>query len=440
MRKMKDSGIAWIGEIPEEWETKRLKFICTINPMVNIDDINPETEVSFLPMENIKYGYFVNTIIKNFSEYCSSYNIFNDGDILLAKVTPCFENGNIAIANNLKNCIGFGTSEIFVVRVNNIDNKFLFYYFRNELFRQRAIATMSGTGGLKRISPQFMRDENVLFPPLPEQRRIASYLDTKCAEIDRSMELVRQSIDKLKEYKMSIITEAVTKGLDPDVPMKDSGIAWIGEIPEGWEVRKFKDIFVFNRGLPITKKNLVEIGIPVLSYGQIHAKENTGTRVNTELFRFVPQIYLNTHRESLLNIGDILFADTSEDYEGIGNNIYIDLEQKIFAGYHTIICRPIINLKTKYLPYLFQTDIWRSQLRANVSGIKVFSITQKLLRDTFVIFPHLQEQHSIASYLDAKCAEIDAIIAKKQELLDKLTAYKKSLIFECVTGKREIAA
>ena len=133
MRRMKDSGVPWIGEIPEGWEIKRLKSICTINPRVNIDNINLETEVSFLPMENIKYGYLVDTIIKNFSEYCLSYNIFNDGDILLAKVTPCFENGNIAIANNLKNCIGFGTSEIFVVRISNTyntDNRFLFYYFR----------------------------------------------------------------------------------------------------------------------------------------------------------------------------------------------------------------------------------------------------------------------------------------------------------------------
>lgn len=221
--------------------------------------------------------------------------------------------------------------------------------------------------------------------------------------------------------------------------MKDSGIAWIGEIPEEWEIKKFKDIFIFGRGLPITKENLVETGIPVLSYGQIHSKNNPGTRVNTELFRFVPQTYLDTHRDSLLDAGDIIFADTSEDYEGIGNNIHIDLEQKIFAGYHTIICHPVVNLQTKYFPYLFQTDMWRSQLRANVSGIKVFSITQKLLRETSVLIPPFLEQRRIADYLDAKCAEIDALIAQKQTLLDKLVEYKKSLIFECVTGKREVA-
>ncbi|MBD5647118.1 MAG: restriction endonuclease subunit S [Desulfovibrio sp.] len=207
---MKDSGVPWIGEMPETWKIIRLKYVCTLNPRINVDDINPETELSFFPMESIKNGYVVNTQKKFFSEYCSSYNIFNNGDILLAKVTPCFENGNIAIASNLEKCIGFGTSEIFIIRANNIDNKFLFYWLRNELFKLRAISTMSGTGGLKRISSQFMRDENILVPPRSEQHRISAYLDAKCAEIDTLIAQKQALLDKLAEYKKSLIFECVT--------------------------------------------------------------------------------------------------------------------------------------------------------------------------------------------------------------------------------------
>lgn len=441
MRKMKDSGIAWIGEIPEHWKCCQIKYFGDIvggtgfplEYQGNTEEIYPFYKVSDLELSSD--GKFLTTPKNSISEEIAKLihaKIVRKKSIVYAKIGAALLLNRRRII--IKDSIIDNNMSAFTP-ISDINLNWCFYLFTVidfSIFIYPGTVPSFSEGAQSRIK--------IPVPLKDTQDKISAYLDTKCAEIDRSMELARQGIDTLKAYRMSVITEAVTKGLDPDVPMKDSGVPWIGEIPEGWEVRKFKDIFIFDRGLPITKENLIETGIPVLSYGQIHAKKNTGTTVNTELLRFVSQIYLDTHRESLLNVGDILFADTSEDYDGIGNSIYIDLEQKIFAGYHTIICRPIINLQTKYLPYLFQTDVWRSQIRANVSGIKVFSITQKLLRDTFIIFPPLSEQHRIAAYLDAKCAEIDAIIARKQELLDKLAAYKKSLIYECVTGKREVAA
>ncbi|WP_297849370.1 restriction endonuclease subunit S [uncultured Desulfovibrio sp.] len=433
MRRMKDSGVPWIGEIPEGWEIKRLKSICTINPRVNIDNINLETEVSFLPMENIKYGYLVDTIIKNFSEYCLSYNIFNDGDILLAKVTPCFENGNIAIANNLKNCIGFGTSEIFVVRISNTyntDNRFLFYYFRNELFRQRAIATMSGTGGLKRISPQFMRDEKILFPPFPEQQHIASYLDAKCTEIDRSMELVRQSMDKLKAYKMSVITEAVTKGLDPDVPMKDSGVPWIGQIPIAWKCMPLKRL-VTNVKTGSTPKGAEE---------KYYAEDGLKWFTPADFITF-PYIDNSIKKLSDLGAKEVkTFPQNSVLLIGIGATMgKVALVRCQCSANQQINC---IQCKNDLLPLFLTfhlatiTDYLFKCGKFNTLPI----LNQEETKDIYIPLPPLSEQHRIASYLDTKCAEIDAIIAQKQELLDKLATYKKSLIFECVTGKREVAA
>lgn len=137
--------------------------------------------------------------------------------------------------------------------------------------------------------------------------------------------------------------------------------------------------------------------------------------------------------------GDIIFADTSEDLEGCGNCIYIDRDMLLYAGYHTIIAKNISTYINRFFSYLFQTDCWRSQIRKMVNGVKLFSIPQKLLSSTDIITPSLSEQQSIADYLDQKCSEIDKLISIKQQKIEKLKDYKKSLIFECVTGKRKVS-
>ena len=141
---------------------------------------------------------------------------------------------------------------------------------------------------------------------------------------------------------------------------------------------------------------------------------------------------------SLGNYGDLFFADTSEDYEGIGNAVYIDTVEDIFAGYHTIIVHPIIDMEKKYLAYLCKSECWRSQLRAMASGIKVYSVTQNMLKKVSVVIPFTKDQKEIVDYLDTKCAKIDNLISIKQAKIEKLNQYKKSLIYEYVTGKKEV--
>ena len=215
---------------------------------------------------------------------------------------------------------------------------------------------------------------------------------------------------------------------------KDSGIAWIDMIPKGWKALPFKSIFYTEKGLNITKADLTETGVPVLSYGQIHSKQNTGTYLNEELFKFVPRSYLKTNPECLVQKGCLLIADTSEDYEGCGNAIYVDSNKTLFAGYHTIIARPYnIGRDYKYFAYLLLTDNWRQQVRSCVSGIKVYSVNQKILKQTSVLFPPLPEQEAIATYLDEKCGEIDSLISLQEEMISELQAYKQSVITEAVT-------
>lgn len=213
--------------------------------------------------------------------------------------------------------------------------------------------------------------------------------------------------------------------------MKDSGVEWIGEIPKEWGIKPLKALFSFGKGLPITKENLKENGIPVISYGQIHAKWNSGTTLHDELKRYVDNKYLKTNPSSLVKKGDFILADTSEDREGCGNCAYIDKDETLFAGYHTIILKSLCNCDNKYFAYLFITDAWRSQIRMRVTGVKLFSISKRILANTSVIIPC--NANEIVSYLDKKCTQIDKLIENQQKQIEKLKAYKQSIITETVT-------
>lgn len=214
---------------------------------------------------------------------------------------------------------------------------------------------------------------------------------------------------------------------------KDSGVLWQEKIPSHWRLVSFKRLFSFGRGLSITKADLVEEGIPVISYGQIHSKQNTGTKIEQHLLRYVPESYTEGNDSSKVNKGDFIFADTSEDLEGCGNCVYIDKDYLLYAGYHSIIARSIQSSDNKYLAYLFKTDCWRSQIRSSVNGVKVFSVTQSTLSDSTVILPPVEEQITIASYLDHKVGQIDATIAEKEQMLEDLKAYRSAIISEAVT-------
>ncbi len=212
-----------------------------------------------------------------------------------------------------------------------------------------------------------------------------------------------------------------------------SSVNWMEEIPEGWEIKRIRDIFTFGKGLPITKADLVEKGIPVISYGQIHAKSNTGVHLSDELLRFVPESYLSTGIASKLKYGDIVFADTSEDTEGIGNNVFIDREDTMMAGYHTLIARTKLPEYAKYLAYLFKSECWRNQLRSVANGIKVFSITQKMLKTCTVVLPTVEYSNKAVSFLDSACSDIDTAIAEAKASIEDYKLLKQSIITKAVT-------
>lgn len=214
--------------------------------------------------------------------------------------------------------------------------------------------------------------------------------------------------------------------------MKYSGIEWIGEIPQEWKTPPLRSKYYFSKGLSITKADLVDDGVSVISYGQIHSKDNIGVSIRDTLIRHLPTDHSSLTEASKAHVGDLIFADTSEDLQGCGNCVFVDRDD-IYAGYHTLLLRPKEIGLGRYYAYLFAVDAWRAQIRAKVSGVKLYSITQDILKSAALIEPPVEERVRIADFLDAKCAEIDAMIAAKEKTNALLKERQQSMIYEAVT-------
>ena len=401
----KDSGIAWIGEIPSRWEISRIKNVCIFCPS---DDKSLVLDsMGYAPMNTVRYGSIDAGVI-NKDKLPSGLTYFANGDIVMAKVTPCFENGNIAIAKNLHNGCAYGSSELFVFRATHVMKEFLFYALQNEIFKGACCSTMTGTGGLKRVSPSFVYNASIAIPNINEQQSIASFLDTKCGEIDALISLQEEMISELQAYKQSVITEAVTKGLNPHAKMKDSGVEWIGEIPEGWNLCKIQYLSNLQSGKNLTTEQITDEGIyPV--YG------GNGIR------GYYPEY---THDGDYVIIG--------RQGALCGNINYA--HGKFWPTEHAVVCHPKVQYNYTWFGEVLRTmNLGQYSLASAQPGLAVERIKQ-----LSIPVPPLPEQHSIATYLDEKTSQIDSLISLKQEKIQELKDYKKSIIYEYVTGKKKV--
>ena len=214
---------------------------------------------------------------------------------------------------------------------------------------------------------------------------------------------------------------------------KDSGIQWLNELPIHWEVKRFRNIFSFSKGLNITKENLEDTGIPCVNYGEIHSKLGFEVDPSRDSLRCVSADYLKNNRKSLLFKGDFVFADTSEDIDGSGNFTQLIKSETIFAGYHTVIARPLAGNDSRFLAYVLDSTSFRNRIRSSVKGVKVYSITNKILKSASIWLPPLNEQESISSFLDNKTTQIDEAIAIKEQQIALLKERKQIIIQKAVT-------
>ena len=376
-------------------------------------------------MECIKNGGFENrsALYGNLSHTLTP---FQNGDIAMAKVTPCFENGNISIMDNLFSGFGLGSSELFIFRSKSISTRYLFYWLQNKAFVARACSTMTGTGGLKRISPSFIRNCPVHCPSIDEQAKISDYLKAKCSEIDTMLSKTRSSIEEYKKLKQAVITQAVTKGVRGEREMKDSGVEWIGKIPAEWSVQRIKTIFSIRNErnyLPLEQVNLISLYTDKGVVQHCDIEKTTGNKAsNADGYK---KVYPN---DMIVNI--ILCwmgAIGRSDYAGVTSPAY-----DVYV--------PSAEIECRFYHYYFRTLGFSGDCYKNGRGIMAmrWRTYSDQFRNIKVVVPSLNEQKEIVGYLDAKCAEIDKLIAKKEQLVKELESYKKSLIYEVVTGKREV--
>lgn len=434
MRKMKNSDIKWVGEIPANWATHPMYYY--FNQRRHKNYLGTETNLL-----SLSYGRIVRKDINSLDglvpESYNTYNIIEENDIVF-RLTD-LQNDKNSLRTGIAKNRGIITSAYVTIQPIKLINASYFHYLLHSYDINKVFYNM-GNGVRQGLNFDELSKLMLVEPPIEEQNAIVDYLNKRCSEIDGIIADIHKQIAALEEYKRSVITEAVTKGLDSDVEMKDSGIEWIESIPQGWKINRIKYLFSNGKGLPITKENLITEGLSVINYGQIHAKFNTGVDVSSDLTRFVSDNYKNLFPQCEVFQYDFVFADTSEDYDGCGNCVYKRDDSLLYAGYHTIILHSLKRNDNRYFAYLFQTDLWRKQIRRNVSGVKVFSITQKVIMNAQVIIPSSKEQQQIANYLDRKCFEINSIIKEKQQQIETIARYKQSLLYEYVTGKKEIIA
>jgi len=430
----KDSGIEWIGVIPEHWDRTKFGYQVYIKRGVGYQYIEQTEDDDFEPVIRISdFNSFYPLKAKKRSEL-NNYRVYS-GDILIAG-TGATAGISIKVDSDMNSMV-HSYNALRLVSKGKSNNSYIFYCLNSHLVEEQKKLAFTGSAQ-PFLDVQRIANLEFIIPPINEQNVIANYLDYKTAQIDHLIAKKEQFIQLLEEERVAVINQAVTKGLDPSVPMKDSGIEWLGEIPEHWEVKKLKQIFNSSKGLTITKENLESEGIPCVNYGEIHSKFGFEVDIDKHQLKCVNPSYLESDYKSLIQTGDFVFADTSEDVSGAGNFTYLKSNHEIFAGYHTIILRALVDIESRYFAYQFDSIPYRTQIRQSVKGIKVFSITQGILKNTSLWIPPIDEQKQIIEFLDIETNRIVRLKNSAVKEIELLKEFKTALISEVVTGKVDV--
>lgn len=424
MREMKDSGVEWIGEIPADWSITRIKHI---GQYINGYAFKPDDWSSQgKPIIRIQDLTGSNSLPNFCDEILPDKYLIKNGDILVswAATLDVFmwkrEEGwlNQHIFKAIPNC------DIIV--------KNFFFWLIKVAMENMNHDNKHGIV-MQHVTLNVFNNFSIPIPLKEVQRNIGNYLDDKCSRIDTIIDKQRELIAKLKVYKQSIITETVTKGLKHDVELKGSGIEFIGEIPSAWKVCCLRNIGVPQNGIS-KGGEFFGHGYPFVSYGDVYRNYTLPIHVDGLI-----DTTDNERKDYSVEKGDIFFTRTSETIEEVGFSCVCEetIPNATFAGF-VIRVRPFDDtLYTGYSKYYFRSSHHRAYLVKEMNLVTRASLGQDLLKSMPVLIPPMEEQRKIAEFLDEKCSAIDDTIKSKQKIIDKITAYKKSLIYEAVTGKKE---
>lgn len=421
MREMKNSGVEWIGEIPVDWDILPAKrFFRNVKRVAGKDADNFE-----------RLALTLNGVIKRSKtdneglqpEQFESYQILKENEMVFKLID--LENVKTSRVG-LSSYTGLVSPAYIVLTNDNTDNRFYYYWFismyYNEVFNR-----LGGAGVRSALNAKDLL--NIPAPNLNESERksIADFLDEKCAKIDAVIEKQKQVIEKLKEYKLSVITEAVTKGLDPTVPMKDSGVEWIGEIPKDWEIKKLKYATTIMRGRfnhrPRNDPDYYDGQYPFVQTGDVARAKK----------------YITDYSQTLNDLGYSVSKEFPSD--SIVMTIAANVADVAILTFNACFPDSVVGFVPKNIEpmYLYYALIaMKQQLLRNAIISTQLNLNIEIIKEEFVPIPSKEEQRDILIALDKKNEIIDSAISKKQAIVENLTEYKKSLIYEVVTGKREV--
>jgi len=416
---------------PEHWQAKRLRFAVKLNPSKNEIPLSDSELVSFVPMDAVgEYGGIRLDEDKELGEIGSGYTYFCDNDVVVAKITPCFENGKGAIAKGLTNECAFGTTELHVLRADLelLDPDFLFYLTVSDWFRDLGESEMYGAGGQKRVPEDFIKNLVTGIPPKTEQQVIIGFLDYKTAQIDALIAKKQLLLEKLAEQRTALISQAVTKGLDPSVSMKDSGVDWLGEIPAHWQCLPLRRLshYVKTGTTPtgINELHFDDEGLPWYKPGDFTDGvflESAGNKLSQEGVEAVRTFPSDTVMQVGIGatIGKVAIATSPASCNQQINCIHCNEKlHHLFAVYFLRAIRDFIVKCGKYttLPIINQDE------------------TKSL---PFTV-PSYDEQVTISNYLLEAEKNSSRQSKKVLEIIERLQEYRSALITNAVTGKIDV--
>jgi type I restriction enzyme S subunit len=425
----KDSGAEWLGEVPEHWEVKRVRFVAQLNPSKSeLSALARDTAVSFVPMDAIgEDGSLSLDKEKPISEVETGYTYFRNGDVTVAKITPCYENGKGALMQGLLNGIGFGTTELIVVRPNSgqVTGTYLHYLFISPDFRGLGESHMYGAGGQKRIPDDFVRNFATAFPPVREQTQIAAFLDRETAKIDELVAEQRRLMALLKEKRQAVISHAVTRGLNPDAPLKPSGIEWLGDVPKHWEVlpaKRVSSVFVPQRNKP--ELNVDGEGLFWVTMEQMRSEEIKSAELS------VTESAARDAGTRVLPAGAVVASCVGTFGLAAINCVDVIINQQLQAFI------PTDRVDAKFLRHC--VVIAEGYFEQIGTAATIAYVNQLGFANMPLVLPPKTEQHQIVEFLAAESIKFDTLTTEAQRAIDLLQERRTALISAAVTGQIDV--
>lgn len=424
----KDSGVEWLGEVPSHWESFPLFVKAKISSITN--HIDKELLSVYLDRGVVRFSDVNEKRTNVTSLDLSKYQLVRKGNLVLNNQQAW--RGSVGVSSYE----GIVSPAYLILELSNkFDPHYANYLFRNGSMVLHYLIASKGVGTIQRnLYWGNLRRTPIFIPPLSEQQKIAQFLDGKTAKIDQAVDLAEKQIALLKEHKQILIQNAVTRGLNPDVPLKDSGVEWIGQVPEHWSVKKIKHV-TFKIGSGITPlgggSNYIDGGIPLLRSQNIHFD-----RIDLNDVARISEFTHNSMKNSKVRKGDVLLNITGGS---LGRCFYVDSNEEMNVNQHVCIIRPNKKINTIFLNMLLASEIGQKQIWFFQQGGGREGLNFQAIKNFYLPLPDLEEQQKIAIYLNKQAAKIDQAIALKTAHIEKLKEYKSVLINDVVTGKVQVS-